>query len=712
MRTPSTAIRGVFVSFIVLGVILISIINASGSAASHGGLISLDETPTTSPTLPPPLLKLHLPLILRTGKLELNGAWINNADGDRQYGFMPGDSLQYVVELNNDSGFDTSVKVTWDQDGPCAQKLVIDEDIIIKPGISQIIANDVAPDCYGVSANAIQIAYAGKTKSLNFNSAVINTSSVIVANGQGFDNCTLPSVPEMQTWWDHSPYETINIYLGGISAACPMNRDAGWLYDVSQQGWSFILTWVGPQAPCTSFNHPMSKDPATAQQQGRDNAEAAVAKARQRGFLGDLVIYYDLESYSKGDMECREAVASFMQGWVERIHELGHTAGGYGAGCTSFMSDWAANEDPPDNVWIAHWNTIYEYDPDATVWNVPCIDNGLWANNQRLKQYTGGHKETWGGLQKSIDSNVLDGQVSAILDVPLPAASQLENVTEFSPETITVIQPAVADFQLLSDRAGWALRGGNLYWTEDGGTTWHDISPLAETKHEILGVHFINTQQGWLVGKNIMDGQINLLRTEDSGTSWRETAVLISRPEEALQIASASLELVDSKTGYIALKLHSSSNFSLGRLFVTNDGGATWQERSLPLGEPVTFLDTQRGMTAGGPQDEIYYTKDGGQSWTLTNHGAPEILSFEAAAAQHPALAFNEIGKLPEGVAALEVVDNQIGWAVVQDGTCTGYKPRAGQLVPQGTTARVCESSSRLMMTQDGGVSWREITPP
>jgi len=480
MRTPSTAIRGVFVSFIVLGVILISIINASGSAASKGDLFILDETPTTSPTPPPPLLKVHLPLAMRVGKLELNGAWINNADGDRQYGFMPGDALEYVVELNNDSGFDTLVKLTWDQDGPCEQTLVIDQEFNLKAGTSQVIANEVASSCYGTYANSIELTYGLGTESVSFNSVVINTSSVILADGQGFDNCTLPSVSQMQTWWDHSPYETINIYLGGISAACPMNRDSSWLYDVSQQGWSFILTWVGPQAPCTSFNHPMSRNLATAKQQGRDNADAAVATARQKGFLGDLVIYYDLESYSKGkdDPGCRAAVANFMQGWVERIHELGHSAGAYGAACTSFMSEWAAITDPPDEVWFAHWYTN-DYDPDATVWDVPCIDNGLWASNQRLKQYTGGHKETWGGLQKSIDSNVLLGQVSAILDVPLPAASQPDSTSEAPPEIVMVVGPAVANFKLISDRAGWVLRGGQLYWTEDGGTTWGDISPSA-----------------------------------------------------------------------------------------------------------------------------------------------------------------------------------------------------------------------------------------
>ncbi len=712
MRTPSTAIRGVFVSFIVLGLVFVSIIDASVSAAGNEEFITLAETPTTTPTLPPPAYKIHLPLVSRVGKLELAGAWINNADGFKQYGFEPGDALEYVVELKNETGFDTSVKLTWDQVGPCEQKLLINQEFLLKPGTSQVIVKEVAPDCYGVYANSIDLTYGLGTESIDFTSAVINTSSVIIASNQGFDDCGLPNASQMQTWWGHSPYSTVNIYLGGISAACPMERDAGWLYDVSQQGWSFILTWVGPQAPCTSFNHRMSSNPATAYQQGRNNADAAIAKAREKGFLGDLVIYYDLESYytnGKDSPACRAAVASFMQGWVERTHELGESAGGYGSACGSFMTEWAENDDPLDDVWFAHWYTN-NYDPDATVWDVPCIGNDLWAINQRLKQYAGVHNETWGGLKKSIDSNVLEGHVSAIIELPLPASSQLNTTNNSTPAIIKASEPAITDFQLLSDQTGWAQRGGNLYWTGNGGSSWRDISPSAEAQAEILGVNFLDTQQGWLFSKSVLDGKIILLKTINGGQSWQEISTLLSDPEQVYQVASASLEWINAQTAYIAFRLHSSSNFSLGRLFATKDAGLTWQERVLPLGESVAFLDAQRGWTYGGPQDQTFYTEDGGQTWNQTG-SLPDELSTKPAISNLPTQALAGIDGNQLGVVKLEMVGGQTGWAIVQDGSCTGYKPRAGETAPLGAQTLQCESSSRLMMTSDGGGSWIDITP-
>ena len=732
MRTPSTAIRGVFVSFIILGVVFISIINGSGSVAvghpyqdgtSNVALNDLTLTPSPSPTPTPPLLSLHFPLVFKVGKIELTGAWISNSDGNKQYGFLPGDTLQFVVEIANQSGFDASVKLTWVQDGPCEQNLVMNEEFILEPGISKKIGEGIAPDCLGVSTNSIELTYGLSTESLEFKSVVIHPSSVIVAEGQGFDNCTLPSVSQMGTWWGKSPYSTINIYIGGISAACPMNRDSAWLYQVAKQGWSFILTWVGPQAPCTSFNHPMSRDPATARQQGRNNADAAVATAKQRGFLGDLVIYYDLESYSRGkdDPGCRAAVDSFMQGWVEGIHALGHTAGAYGAACTSFMSEWADNDDPPDDVWFAHWYTN-NYDPDATVWNVPCIDDldeppELWINHQRLKQYTGGHKETWGGLQMSIDSNVLDGQVSAILGLPLTQASHPELESTPSPEIVKVIEPALRDLQVLSPREGWVLRGDHLYWTGDGGASWQDISPSPGGREEILGVAFLDTQRGWLLRKQYEAGHVgtlSVLQTDDSGQTWHAASVLISEPEEVFQIASAALEFVDPQTGWIALKLHSGSNFSFGRLLATEDGGRTWQERTLPLGEPVAFKDAKRGWISGGPLDQTFYTEDGGESWNLTE-SFPEDLSLGQAALILPSLAIDDqriVGELLQGMVALDMLDTLNGWAVVQDGFCSGYKPRAGESIPPGSSPLQCESSSQLLMTTDGGISWRDISPP
>ena len=315
----------------------------------------------------------------------------------------------------------------------------------------------------------------------------------------------------------------------------------------------------------------------------------------------------------------------------------------------------------------------------------------------------------------SIDSNVLDGQVSAILSPPLTQISHPELESDPSHEIVKVIEPALRDLQLLSPREGWVLRGDHLYWTGDGGASWRDISPSSDT--QILDVTFLNAQQGWLVGKqnkNSQVGSLTFLRTQDGGATWHAASVLISEPEEVFQIASAALDFVDPQTGWIALKLHSGSNFSLGRLLATEDGGRTWQERTLPLGEPVVFKDSKLGWISGGPLDQTFYTEDGGESWSLS-----ETLSMDQSIGLETQVisplgndSQPSIGELPKGMVALDMLDTLNGWAVVQDGTCSGYKPRAGESVPPGSPPLQCESSSQLLMTTDGGIHWREISPP
>jgi photosystem II stability/assembly factor-like uncharacterized protein len=96
-------------------------------------------------------------------------------------------------------------------------------------------------------------------------------------------------------------------------------------------------------------------------------------------------------------------------------------------------------------------------------------------------------------------------------------------------------------------------------------------------------------------------------------------------PSEISEVEKVYLDFVDPNTGWITLKLQSSSNFSLGRLFATRDGGRTWEERTTPLGEAVEFLDVDRGWVAGGPAgDQFFRSVDGGRTWQSQDLPRPD----------------------------------------------------------------------------------------
>jgi uncharacterized repeat protein (TIGR01451 family) len=228
----------------------------------------------------------------------------------------------------------------------------------------------------------------------------------------------------MQNWITNSPYGAVNLYIGGSCRSCPNSAlTASYVSQLSQQGWKFIPTWVGPQSAgwggsCGSI----SNDPATAYNQGVSEANAAIDVAIDLGLaLADgsgTIIYYDLENYDTTNIMYRDAAKSFISGWTGQLHARGSEAGVYGSSCGSGISDFASISNVPDAIWSAHWLTPYQYRPDATVWDVACLSNGLWVNHQRIRQYAGGHEETWGGVTLNIDSNVIDGIVASIIPSP------------------------------------------------------------------------------------------------------------------------------------------------------------------------------------------------------------------------------------------------------------------------------------------------------
>lgn len=581
--------------------------------------------------------KLYFPLISSPLTVTLNSAWVDNPDGSSKNYFLPGAMVRY--NLSGSANSNVSVDLRWTLDGPCGVTTIFNSTINLASGAWSHSTNVPAPNCPGYHIATAKMTVGNETKQLDA-LLMINPPSEVINMAfprQGFDLCNYPTVEQMQTWWTSSPYWVYNIYVGGGAFACRNNMpDVNWVNQVSQQGWAFILTWVGPQAPCSVFSLKMSSNSATAYQQGRTEASAAFDAARGMGFLGNMVLYYDMEGYgSTASSSCRNAVDAFMLGWTERLHELGVKAGGYGSPASSHIADWANNSPVLDDVWIAHWvfyckdssdKYYFCYNPDATVWS-SYLSNTLWANHQRLRQYTGGHKETWGGVSLVMDSNALDGEVTTIPGLIPTGAGSAAGAVQLS------TTPQIQDMQLISPQSGWVLREGRLLSTNDTGSSWRDLTPTDGQAGPLLAAEFLDEQQGWLVRQAPEPEQPNIievLRTRDGGASWESFIVPLAGGLSDQPIAEAYLDFSNPDTGFLALKLQSGSSFSLGRLFATIDGGQTWEERSLPLGEPVAFLDAEQGWTAGGPAgDQLYRTLDGGHTWQQQELDLPVELDPE-----------------------------------------------------------------------------------
>jgi hypothetical protein len=598
-----------YVAVLVLSLVLLGI---------QMGCVGVNRQVQSEPSIAEDTLTefLHyLPLVYRSADpppLELVAAETRNDDGQVQNFFFLWDSVGYTASGMNNQGEAIQATLSWTLDGPCEPGEFYRDTVTLPPGPWEHTYQVTTPGCNGAFTSTVEIDHLGATHTLS--------STYLVNLEQAFDRCSLPTVSQMQAWWDSSPYTVWNIYLGGIHFPCSLtNLTPSWVQSVSQQGWDFILTWVGPQAPCSDFYYRFSSNWVTAYFQGGDEADAALAKARSLGIDGDLVIYYDLEAYivPDGDTTCRYAAAKFIQGWTERLHSQGVLGGGYGSPCNSYIKDWYSyNATAPDDVWIAHWLLPAQYRPDASVWNVACMDNTYWPDHQRIRQYAGDHVETWGGVAFTIDSSVVDGDTvtipaalnASISDLDRPVGSLISQEGEALDAAAEIYK-----VDLVSPRVGWALSATGLLRTDDGGRQWRDVA-LETSGGGILEAAFLDGEVGWAVVRSGTPdaASIQVLRTSNGGESWEAASL----PGFHRGIAAASLHFLDPDTGWLVLKWQSGSSFSRGDLYATQDGGLTWEKRSAPLGEPVVFVDPGRGWMVGGPTgDGFYRTLDGGLTW-------------------------------------------------------------------------------------------------
>ena len=228
-----------------------------------------------------------------------------------------------------------------------------------------------------------------------------------------------------------SPFLAVGIYISGDSRGCRSqpNLTPKWVATQLRKGWRLLPITLGPQASChPSF--PRYDDDDVDQPEARHEQRYPAARRqarsggreRGRGRAGisassrGSTLWYDLEGFDLTTPALPRvgARASSPRG-PRKLHALDYVSGVYSsAGSGIKMLDDARVNRPdqvtlPDRIWIARWdgkaNTRTDY-----------IRDDGWRPGGRMKQYQGGHNETWGGVTINIDRNWLDlgrGSVAA-----------------------------------------------------------------------------------------------------------------------------------------------------------------------------------------------------------------------------------------------------------------------------------------------------------
>ena len=253
-----------------------------------------------------------------------------------------------------------------------------------------------------------------------------------VVKGEGFDICEAPPSSTMRAWLA-SPFRTVNIYFGGSERYCQPKKgnqrflSAEWVRTVTANGWGLIPTYVGRQPPCyTGTKAKISRDPATAQAQGKFAADDAVdgtsditsTSLRQLGIPKHSPAYIDIENFPAGHPTCDTAVRRFLLGWINELRARGYRAGVYGLPTGAIRVLVAAHKSNssypiPDAIWFAR------YDGSDSTWSAD-IPN-TYLPNHRLHQYLAGVDRTYAGIKLNIDLDALNGDVVRPTSVTPPA---------------------------------------------------------------------------------------------------------------------------------------------------------------------------------------------------------------------------------------------------------------------------------------------------
>ena len=265
-----------------------------------------------------------------------------------------------------------------------------------------------------ISAVAVAVAASGLMMLGSSETAVAETRPMPGSfTGYAFDACQAPDQETMDVWRERSPFWGVGIYTSGTNRFCDVqdNLSAEWVETQARNGWVLLPLHVGLQASCTNTDRweKIDADPAdgygAARAQGRSEAREAVAAAESYGIGPGSTLWYDLEHFDTTRTHCRESALSLVTTWTRALHDAGYRSGFYSSASSGIRMLEQERLAPsghtlPDQIWIAEWNG------KATTRSTFVADDG-WRQD-RVHQYRGDHRATYGGISLHIDSNFMD----------------------------------------------------------------------------------------------------------------------------------------------------------------------------------------------------------------------------------------------------------------------------------------------------------------
>lgn len=172
------------------------------------------------------------------------------------------------------------------------------------------------------------------------------------------------------------------------------------------------------------------------------------------------------------------------------------------------------------------------------------------------------------------------------------------------------IDRAINDIYFAGKERGFALAGGSIFESSNGGHTWREAHKFSPTEFdgatpELYSLRFNSKKRGWVVGSasrgDLVVNSIVAI-TRDSGETWQ--VLDVPTKQELIHI-----DFVDDRRGWIV--------GAGGAILHTDDAGETWVRQNTDTKATLYHIDfrNDRQGWAVGERGTILRTEDGGLNW-------------------------------------------------------------------------------------------------